>query len=319
MSPPDRCEDRAGTGVSLRPGRPSAPSPALPTIVGVSPILVSILVVLALILVEALFVASEIALVSLREVQIETMAQQGRRGQVVARLVRDQNRWLATVQIGVTLTALLSSAYGAITLSESAKRGLIGRRAQRGPGRVRRRRRRHPGHHLRHAGDRRTRAQAAGAAAAGVHGARGRAVPVPDGLGGPALHLPALGVHQRRGAAVRRRPGRGAGGGVLGGTAAHGRRERDAEQRRARPDRRDLRRRRPAAARGAGAAHRGHVPGRGPADPAGGPARGLRAALALSGDRGLGGQRHRVRARARLPEPGAGRPLDPAGGDRPGR
>ena len=85
----------------------------------------SILVVLALILVEALFVASEIALVSLREVQIETMAQQGRRGQVVAKLVRDQNRWLATVQIGVTLTALLSSAYGAITLSESAKRGLI--------------------------------------------------------------------------------------------------------------------------------------------------------------------------------------------------
>ncbi|ACU76792.1 protein of unknown function DUF21 [Catenulispora acidiphila DSM 44928] len=85
----------------------------------------SILVVLALILVEALFVASEIALVSLRESQIETLAQQGRRGQVVARLVRDQNRWLATVQIGVTLTALLSSAYGAITLSESAKRGLI--------------------------------------------------------------------------------------------------------------------------------------------------------------------------------------------------
>ncbi|NUR59596.1 MAG: HlyC/CorC family transporter [Catenulispora sp.] len=85
----------------------------------------SVLVVLALILVEALFVASEIALVSLRESQVDTMAQQGRRGQVVAMLVRDQNRWLATVQIGVTLTALLSSAYGAITLSESAKNGLI--------------------------------------------------------------------------------------------------------------------------------------------------------------------------------------------------
>ncbi|MEZ0107081.1 putative hemolysin [Catenulispora sp. EB89] len=90
-----------------------------------SPILVSILVVLALILIEALFVASEIALVSLRESQLEAMVQQGRRGQAVAKLVRDQNRWLATVQIGVTLTALLSSAYGAITLSESAKRGLI--------------------------------------------------------------------------------------------------------------------------------------------------------------------------------------------------
>jgi putative hemolysin len=90
-----------------------------------NPTLVSILVVLALILVEALFVASEIALVSLREGQIETLAASGKRGTVVARLVRDPNRFLATVQIGVTLTALLSSAYGAITLSESAKRELV--------------------------------------------------------------------------------------------------------------------------------------------------------------------------------------------------
>jgi putative hemolysin len=87
--------------------------------------LLSILVVLGLILVEALFVASEIALVSLREGQVDALATQGRRGQMVAKLVKDQNRWLATVQIGVTLTALLSSAYGAITLSESAKKGLI--------------------------------------------------------------------------------------------------------------------------------------------------------------------------------------------------
>ena len=90
-----------------------------------NPTLLSVLVVLCLILVEAIFVASEIALVSLREGQVEALAQQGRRGQVVAKLVRDQNRWLATVQIGVTLAALLSSAYGAITLSESAKKGLI--------------------------------------------------------------------------------------------------------------------------------------------------------------------------------------------------
>ena len=65
-----------------------------------SPTLLSILVVLGLILVEALFVASEIALVSLREGQVDALATQGRRGQMVAKLVRDQNRWLATVQIG---------------------------------------------------------------------------------------------------------------------------------------------------------------------------------------------------------------------------
>ena len=90
-----------------------------------SPTVTSCLVVLALILIEALFVASEIALVSLRESQVQELAESGRRGAVVARLVRDPNRFLATVQIGVTLTALLSSAYGATTLSEDAKRGLV--------------------------------------------------------------------------------------------------------------------------------------------------------------------------------------------------
>jgi putative hemolysin len=81
--------------------------------------------VLALILVEALFVASEIALVSLREGQLQALAASGRRGATVARLVGNPNRFLATVQIGVTLTALLSSAYGATTLSEDAKRELV--------------------------------------------------------------------------------------------------------------------------------------------------------------------------------------------------
>lgn len=82
-------------------------------------------IVLALILVEGLFVASEIALVSLREGQARAMADQGRRGQAVARLLADPNRFLAAVQIGVTSTALLSSAFGAVTLSEEAKQGLI--------------------------------------------------------------------------------------------------------------------------------------------------------------------------------------------------
>ena len=90
-----------------------------------SPTLVSCLVVLALILIEALFVASEIALISLRESQVQELAESGRRGAIVARLVRDPNRFLATVQIGVTLTALLASAYGATTLSEQAKRSLV--------------------------------------------------------------------------------------------------------------------------------------------------------------------------------------------------
>ena len=80
-------------------------------------LLVNIGIVLALIVVEGLFVAAEIALVSLREGQVRALAESSRRGAAVAKLAADPNRFLAAVQIGVTSTALLSSAFGAITIS----------------------------------------------------------------------------------------------------------------------------------------------------------------------------------------------------------
>ena len=93
-------------------------------------------IVLLLIVIEGLFVAAEISLVSLREGQVRALAEAGRRGAIVARLASDPNRFLATVQIGVTSTALLSSAYGAVTLSDEAKQFLVdhglGRRSGRG-------------------------------------------------------------------------------------------------------------------------------------------------------------------------------------------
>jgi putative hemolysin len=78
----------------------------------------SIVVVLILILIEAVFAASEMALVTLREGQVSSLATSGRRGERIAALVSDPNRFLSAVQIGVTTTALLSSAFGALTLSD---------------------------------------------------------------------------------------------------------------------------------------------------------------------------------------------------------
>src|ERR1700712_432248 len=80
----------------------------------------NVAVVVVLILIEGLFVAAELALVSLREGQARSLAEQSRRGQKVLKLVTNPNRFLASVQLGVTLTALLSSAFGAITLSHQA-------------------------------------------------------------------------------------------------------------------------------------------------------------------------------------------------------
>ncbi|MGI8677551.1 MAG: hemolysin family protein [Jatrophihabitans sp.] len=90
-------------------------------------LLLNIGIVLLLILIEGVFVAAEIALVSLRESQVRALDESGKRGgAAVARLVNDPNRFLAAVQIGVTSTALLSSAFGAVTISDQVKVFLVG-------------------------------------------------------------------------------------------------------------------------------------------------------------------------------------------------
>ncbi|HLU74008.1 MAG TPA: hemolysin family protein [Nonomuraea sp.] len=77
----------------------------------------NIAVVLLFILVGGFFAAAEIAMVSLRESQVRKLAQQGRRGERVAKLARDPNRFLSAVQIGVTVATMLSAAFGADRLS----------------------------------------------------------------------------------------------------------------------------------------------------------------------------------------------------------
>src|SRR5215470_14382816 len=77
-----------------------------------------ILVVVAFVLVGGAFAAAEIALVSLRSGQVERLRERGRRGRRVAGLVGDPNRYLAAVQIGVTLAGFFSAAFGAATLAE---------------------------------------------------------------------------------------------------------------------------------------------------------------------------------------------------------
>jgi putative hemolysin len=84
----------------------------------VSGTLGSILLVLLFVLIGGIFAASEIALVSLREGQVRALAGRGRRGARVAKLHGDPNRFLAAVQVGVTLAGFLSAAFGASTLTD---------------------------------------------------------------------------------------------------------------------------------------------------------------------------------------------------------
>ncbi len=76
-------------------------------------LLSAILIVLALIVVAGLFVAAEIAQISLRESQVKQMAMRGKRGARVAKLASNPNRLLAAAQVGVTFCGFLSAALGA--------------------------------------------------------------------------------------------------------------------------------------------------------------------------------------------------------------
>jgi putative hemolysin len=80
--------------------------------------LVNVGVVLLFILIGGFFAAAEIALISLRDSQVKTMAAQGKRGRRVQHLHGHPNRFLSAVQVGVTLAGFLSAAFGASTLAD---------------------------------------------------------------------------------------------------------------------------------------------------------------------------------------------------------
>ena len=74
--------------------------------------------VLALMVANAAFAGSEVALISLREGQLRRLEAEGGRGRLVARLARDPNQFLSTVQIGITLAGFLASAVAAVSLAQ---------------------------------------------------------------------------------------------------------------------------------------------------------------------------------------------------------
>jgi len=78
---------------------------------------VNIGLVLVFILVGGVFAGTEMALVSLRESQVNRLQGEGPRGARAAAVARDPNRFLAAVQIGVTVAGFFSAAYGASTLA----------------------------------------------------------------------------------------------------------------------------------------------------------------------------------------------------------
>ena len=77
-----------------------------------------IALIAVLVLLNAFFAASEIAVIAARDARIRQLAEQGHRSARVAeRLMADPSRFLATIQVGITLAGFLASASAAVTLA----------------------------------------------------------------------------------------------------------------------------------------------------------------------------------------------------------
>ena len=83
------------------------------------------LVITFLILINGLFAMSEMAIVSSRKPKLQKLAEEGnRRAENALLLAQDPNRFLSTVQVGMTLVGVLSGAFGATSLAGPLSRSL---------------------------------------------------------------------------------------------------------------------------------------------------------------------------------------------------
>ena len=73
-----------------------------------------VIVLAILILINAFFAATEIAFISLNDAKIEKQAKEGnKKAKQIKKMLREPSKFLATIQIGITLAGFLSSAFAA--------------------------------------------------------------------------------------------------------------------------------------------------------------------------------------------------------------
>jgi putative hemolysin len=79
-----------------------------------------IAILFLLVLLNAIFTMAEMAIVSARKARLQNLAERGHEGARIAlELKRDPGRFLSTMQIGITVIAILAGSFGGATLGES--------------------------------------------------------------------------------------------------------------------------------------------------------------------------------------------------------
>ncbi|MGQ9570972.1 MAG: hemolysin family protein [Thermodesulfovibrionales bacterium] len=80
------------------------------------------ILIIIFIFLNAIFAAAEISVVTFRRTRIKQLIEEGNRKAIILNKLREElNRFLATIQIGITLVAVLASAIGGATLVEAIK------------------------------------------------------------------------------------------------------------------------------------------------------------------------------------------------------
>jgi putative hemolysin len=81
--------------------------------------LAPLLVIIVLTILQGFFVSAEISIISIRRSRLDQLAEEGnRRARRVQRLKNDPGRFLAVVQLGLTVLGFFASAYAAVNLSD---------------------------------------------------------------------------------------------------------------------------------------------------------------------------------------------------------
>lgn len=84
--------------------------------------MIDVIIILGLLILNGLFAMCEIALVSSRKARLEQQAKAGSKGATTAlKLLDEPEKFLSTVQIGITLVGILAGAYGAERFTENLR------------------------------------------------------------------------------------------------------------------------------------------------------------------------------------------------------
>ena len=91
-----------------------------------SSLILQIIFLFILVGINAFFASSEIAIISLNDKKIRKMAEEGhKKAKLLQNLISEPSRFLATIQVGITLSGLLASAFASESFADRITGAII--------------------------------------------------------------------------------------------------------------------------------------------------------------------------------------------------